>query len=89
MHPALAGRSSATSKLTKAVAVSLAVSFGVQRARMSSSYTDKHTQVNASFDDVKNIQLISLPKTDPATPFAASTLWKDAPAVVVVLRRPG
>jgi hypothetical protein len=54
-----------------------------------SPYSEKHTRLNASFDDVKNIQLTPLPKTDNAAPFAASTLWKDAPAVVVVLRRPG
>ena len=87
MLPA-ARRVGTSSTLTRVVAASLAVSFGVQTAAMS-SYSEKHTRLNASFDDVKNIQLTPLPKSDNAAPFAASTLWKDAPAVVVVLRRPG
>ena len=53
------------------------------------AYSDKHTRVNASFDDVKDIRLKPLPKREGEESFAASRLWKEKPCVIVVMRRPG
>lgn len=53
------------------------------------SYSPKHTRLSASFEDVKDVKLRSLPKKDGEGSFAASTLWKENPAVIVVMRRPG
>ena len=53
------------------------------------TYSDKHTRVSASFDDVKDIRLRQLPKRDDEESFAASGLWREKPCVIVVMRRPG
>ena len=52
-------------------------------------YGDKHVQITASFDDVKDIRLRPLPLSDGADAFAASELWREKPCVMVVMRRPG
>ena len=45
--------------------------------------------ITATFDDVKDISLRPLPKSDASPSFAASTLWREKPCVIVVMRRPG
>lgn len=71
-----------------ALGVASVAAFGTA-AEMAVSYSPKHTRVSASFEDVKDVKLRSLPKKDGEGSFAASTLWKENPAVIVVMRRPG
>lgn len=73
-----------------ALGVASVAAFGTAAAQnMAVSYSPKHTRVSASFEDVKDVKLRSLPKKDGEGSFAASTLWKENPAVIVVMRRPG
>lgn len=73
-----------------ALGVASVTAFGTAAARnMAVSYSPKHTRLSASFEDVKDVKLRSLPKKDGEGSFAASTLWKENPAVIVVMRRPG
>lgn len=58
-------------------------------SNMAVSYSPKHTRVSASFEDVRDVKLRSLPKTEGEGSFAASALWAENPAVIVVMRRPG
>lgn len=73
-----------------ALGVASVAAFGTAAAQnMTVSYSPKHTRLSASFEDVKDVKLRSLPKKDGEGSFAASTLWKENPAVIVVMRRPG
>lgn len=75
-----------------ALGVASVAAFGTAAAQNMAviSYSPKHTRLSASFEDVKDVKLRSLPKKDSSEgSFAASTLWKENPAVIVVMRRPG
>lgn len=73
-----------------ALGVASVAAFGTAAQNMAVSYSPKHTRLSASFEDVKDVKLRSLPKKDSSEgSFAASTLWKENPAVIVVMRRPG
>lgn len=84
-------------RLVAPVATAFACGLAVtQTSRMCGSssadesmYGDKHVQITASFDDVKDIRLRPLPLSDGADAFAASELWREKPCVMVVMRRPG
>ena len=83
------GRVTRNASVGVALGVASVAAFGTAAQTMAVSYSPKHTRVSASFEDVKDVKLRSLPKKDGEGSFAASTLWKENPAVIVVMRRPG